>query len=398
MKLAFVTPWYGPGIPGGAEAEARLTIEKLHQSGVSIEVLTTTIKDFHADWGHNAHKPGVYQIDGITVHRFSVQKRDKSAFDAVNWRLMQDLPITKEEEQIYINEMIRTPALYDYITQHKSDRLFIFIPYMFATTYHGAKICPERSLMIPCLHDESYARLSIYQEVIPKVKGLVLNVDAELELTQRLFGPANGQMRMVVGVGVDTDFEADADRFRQKYNLKKPFMLYAGRRESGKNTPLLIDYWQRYKLKSDNDVVLVLVGSGSVEIPPSAQSHILDLGFVSSQDKYDAFAAASVFCMPSVNESFSIVIMESWLAGTPVLVNGQCAVTKEHCQRNNGGLYFSNYEEFAATVDYMMENPVIAEQMGQNGRQYVLDNYQWPTIIEKYRQMIDLITEGDDFG
>lgn len=397
MKLAFITPWYGPGIPGGSEAEARRTIEKLHQSGVAVEVLTTTIKDFYADWGRNAHKPGTYQIDGITVHRFSVQKRNKQAFDAVNWRLMQGLPITKEEEQIYINEMIRTPDLYDYIAQHTSDRLFIFIPYMFATTYHGAKICPERSLMIPCLHDESYARLGIYQEVVPKVKGLVLHVDAELALTQRLFGPANGQMRMVLGEGVDTDFEPDADRFRQKYNIKKPFMLYAGRREQGKNTPLLIDYWQRYKLESMQDVVLVLIGSGSVKISPSAQSHILDLGFVSPQDKYDAYAAASVFCMPSVNESFSIVIMESWLAGTPVLVNGQCAVTREHCHRNNGGLYFSGYEEFAATVDYMMENPDIAEKMGQNGRQYVLDNYQWPTIVEKYRQMIALITEGDDF-
>jgi len=122
----------------------------------------------------------------------------------------------------------------------------------------------------------------------------------------------------------------------------------------------------------------------------------VDLGFVPAQDKYDAYAAASILCQPSINESFSLVIMESWLTETAVLVNGRCAVTREHCQRNNGGLYFSNYDEFAATVDYLMMNSDIARQMGRNGRQYVLDNYQWPTIVEKYRQIIEQIAGDND--
>jgi glycosyltransferase involved in cell wall biosynthesis len=195
------------------------------------------------------------------------------------------------------------------------------------------------------------------------------------------------QIRQVLGGGVDSDFSYDGERFREKYGLDSPFVLYAGRRESGKNTPLLIEYWQRYLRETGQDVTLVLIGSGSVTLPPTAH-HILDLGFVSKQDKYDAFAAADLFCMPSVHESFSIVIMESWLTGTPVLVHRDCAVTRTHCQRANGGLYFQNYDEFEATVTYLLTHPETAVKMGQNGRQYVLDNFHWDIIIHKYQTLL----------
>ena len=388
-KLAFVTPWFGPGIPGGSEAEARRLVNHLHEAGFAVEVLTTCIQDFHADWGKNYHRPGVEQINGITVRRFPVLPRDKEAFSQVNWRLMHNLPITAVQEQIYINQMFQVPTLFDYIQQQTQPMLFIFIPYMFATTYHGAKIHPERSIIIPCLHDESYARLGIYQEVLPTVRGLVLHVESELSLANQLYGSANGQIRAVLGEGVDTDFVADGRRFREKYQLDGPFILYAGRREMGKNVPLLLQFWQRYHQENGRSAHLVLIGPGKTDVPPEAS--IIDLGFVSAQDKYDAYAAANIFCLPSTNESFSIVTMESWLTETPVLVHGYCAVTREHCLNSNGGLYFTNYEEFAATVDYLLDNPLIAQQMGKNGRQYVLANYQWPTVIDKYKQLINTI-------
>jgi glycosyltransferase involved in cell wall biosynthesis len=387
--IAFVTPWYGPDVPGGAEAETRRTAERLHQAGLPIEILTTTIRDLYADWGHNHHKAGVSQINGLTVRRFPVLKREKATFDEVNLRLMKGLPITADQQQLYINGMMRVPKLYDYIAQNSHNYLFIFIPYMFATTYFGAQICPQRSLMIPCLHDESYAYLDIYQAVLPHVRALILHGEAELALYEQIFSPNGAQIRAVLGEGVDTDFTADATRFRQKYDLHDPFMLYVGRREPGKNTPLLVNYWQRYVNQTGRQAKLVLMGPGHINLPDSPA--ILDLGFVPVQDKYDGLAAAAVFCMPSINESFSLATMESWVAGTPVLVHGDCAATREHCGKANGGLYFTNYEEFVATTDYVFDNPATAVTLGQQGHQYVLDNYRWPTIIGRYQQLINQV-------
>lgn len=394
-RLTFVTPWFGPDIPGGMEAETRRTIAHLQAAGFTVEVLTTCIRDFHADWGKNYHKPGIDVVDGVTVRRFPVLPRDKAAFDAVNWRLMQGLPITPEAEQVYINEMFRCPALYDYIRQICQETIFFFIPYMFATTYFGAQICPERTAVIPCLHDESYAYLSLYRDVLPQVHTLVLHVQAERALADRLFGPAERQTRAVIGEGVDSDMRGDAARFRARFQINEPFLLYAGRRDAGKNVPLLLEYWRQYAQAAPTGMKLVLIGPGEAAIPPEAANSVIDLGFVSRQEKYDAYAAAAVLCQPSLNESFSLVVMESWLAGTPVLVHGRCAVTREHCQRSNGGLYFTNYPEFAATLDYLQTHPAEARQMGQNGRAYVLAHYQWPHIISQYRQLIAAMQTED---
>jgi len=387
MKLAFVTPWYGRDIPGGSEAEARRTAGHLHRAGYDVEVLTTTIRDLYADWSTNDHAPGTSVEEGIPVHRFPVEKRDKQAFDSLNRRLMEGRLISPAEEEVFNREMFRSPELYATIGQRQGDTLFFFIPYMFPTTYIGAQICPQRSVMIPCLHDEAYARLDIHQHVIPQVKALLLHSEAEKALADALYPPQADQLRVVVGEGVDTGWQGEGARFRQKYGLgKTPFVLYAGRREPGKNTPLLIRYWQAYARETEGAVKMVLIGPGRVSLP--ADENIVDLGFVSVQDKYDAYAAADVFCLPSVNESFSLVVMESWLAGTPVLVHGHCAVTREHCVKSNGGLYFTSYAEFAATLNYLLDHPQTAARMGENGRRYVLANFRWPLIIEKYGRLI----------
>ena len=102
------------------------------------------------------------------------------------------------------------------------------------------------------------------------------------------------------------------------------------------------------------------------------------------QDKYDAYAAATVLCQPSFNESFSLVIMESWLAGRPVMVADQCEVTKNFCKESNGGLWFKDYFEFEGALNYILSNPSIADSMGSNGRNFVKENFSWDAIIDKY--------------
>ena len=87
-------------------------------------------------------------------------------------------------------------------------------------------------------------------------------------------------------------------------------------------------------------------------------------------------------------ESFSFVIMESWLAGRPVLVNGKCAVTKSFVLEAQGGLYFDNYAEFEGAVNYLREHKETAAQMARNGRRYVMEHFDWDVITRKYIELI----------
>ena len=73
--LGFVVPWYGPDIPGGAEAECRATARALQARGVAVEILTTCARDHAGDWTDH-HSEGVTEENGIVVRRFKVRPRN----------------------------------------------------------------------------------------------------------------------------------------------------------------------------------------------------------------------------------------------------------------------------------------------------------------------------------
>lgn len=387
MKLAFVIPWYG-NIPGGAENECKNTAEHLSNEGVEVEVLTTCAKDFYSDWGKNYHNEGEYDLNGVKIRRFPVRKRNSKAFDEVNRKLMHNEAIAVGEEDIYIKEMINSDELYGYIKNNEAKYdFFIFIPYMFGTTYYGLQMHPRKSILIPCLHDESYAHLTTYKPIFEKICGMIFHSDSEKKLAENIFNLSLVKSK-VIGEGVDTNLNHKANRFLRKYRIAKPFILYVGRKETGKNVPLLIKFFSEYKKRNKNKLKLVLIGPGKAQIPEEHIGDILDLGFIPFQDKYDAYSAALLLCQPSINESFSLVVMESWMCGRPVLVNEKCAPTKEFCIKSNGGLWFSDYDEFESCVDLMLKNPPLAKKFGLNGRKYVLKNFKWDKITDDLIQYL----------
>jgi len=294
---------------------------------------------------------------------------------------MNNQKISEDEEIVFQQEMVNSPRLYQYIsTKIDQYSLFVFIPYMFGTTYYGIQACYKKAILIPCLHDESYAYMDIFRECFSKTAGMVFLSEPERLLAQRLYG-VSGETFQSLGAGVDTNWHGDAERFRKKYQIKGPFLLYAGRKDAGKKVDVLLQYFAKFKQRNPSDLKLVLLGGGDINLP---SGDIIDLGFVPIQDKYDSYAAASVFCNPSQFESFSIVIMESWLAGRPVLVNGDCAVTTDFVRKSNGGLYYQNYFEFEKCIQYFLAYINNAKQMGENGRIFVESNFSWPQIVRKY--------------
>ena len=120
-KIGFVIPWYGDEIPGGAEADLRGLAKHMVKRGVELEILTTCVKEFLGNWGKNYHKPGIYEEGGLTVRRFSVKERNERAFGEVNYKLMKgQYQLTKRDERIFVDEMINSPELYEYIRKHKN--------------------------------------------------------------------------------------------------------------------------------------------------------------------------------------------------------------------------------------------------------------------------------------
>jgi hypothetical protein len=102
--------------------------------------------------------------------------------------------------------------------------------------------------------------------------------------------------------------------------------------------------------------------------------------------------------MPSYFESLSMVALEAWALGRPVLANGRCDVLQGQCLRSNGGLFYESYEEFLETLALIQSNRRLAFAMGQNGREYFQRHYAWPVIVRKYLDMFDRLREEDAKG
>lgn len=392
-KIGFVIPWYYENIKGGAEQELRGLVKHLHDAGIDVEIITTCVKEFASDWTENYFKEGVEQIDGVVVRRFKVRKGDMKEFHKVNARLMQGNTISYEEETTFLREMVNSPDMYDYLREHSEDyHRYVFIPYMFGTTYYGIQACPFKSILIPCFHDESYAYFRHFRETFRDLRGIVFNAKPEQELANEILDLRTVK-QLLLGIGIETDIDYDADRFRKKYNINSPYIIYAGRKDEAKNINTLIKYFDEYRKRnkdSRQDIKLVLIGGGEVNIPDSIKDDVYNLGFVDIQDKYDACAGALCLCQPSKNESFSIVIMESWLCKRPVLVHNQCNVTSNFVKESNAGLYFDNYFEFEGCINYYIDNPQVAAKMGEAGRQYVLDNFKWDVIMKKFLEFLNI--------
>src|SRR5437660_6322906 len=143
VKTAFVAPWYGENIPGGAESLCRSIVKALLRTGFAAEVLTTCVARFQSDWSVNFHPEGPTTEAGVPLRRFKVRQRDTKLFDQVNHKLMHDLPVTPAEETLFLKEMINSPDLYDFIDCHRHEYVFLFMPYMFVTTYWRSQLCPE---------------------------------------------------------------------------------------------------------------------------------------------------------------------------------------------------------------------------------------------------------------
>jgi len=387
VKLSFVIPWYGSNIAGGAESLCRSVVNALHEAGTHVEVLTTCVEQFSSDWNHNFHPEGTTVEHGVAVRRFAVRERDVQKFDRVNIKLMHNLPVTPEEEQVFVTEMVNSLGLYDFISTHRNEYIFLFIPYMFGTTYYGSMVCPERSVLVPCLHDEAYARMQVFRRMFQQVRGLICNSYEEMQLARQLYG-LDPERMAVVGAPVNSDWTGDPCRFTRKYGLSN-FFLYAGRTDKGKGADILVDHFCRYLDETRRTESLVFIGGGDLEVPEAYRSRIIQLGFVPAQDKYDAYAAAIALCVPSVMESFSIVMMESWLAGRPVIVNAQCAVTTNFCRQSNGGLYFSDYEEFREILNLFAEDRKLCAALGANGREYVLRNFHPRAVASRYLRALE---------
>jgi glycosyltransferase involved in cell wall biosynthesis len=425
MKIGFVIQRYGTEVLGGSEYLCRLVAERLAPRH-HVEVLTTCARDY-VTW-KNEYPEGADRVRGVTVRRFAnARTRDLDEFNRYSDWIYAN-PHTRHDEMEWLKQQGPwSPSLVEYLQrQHSSFDVLVFYTYLYAPTVLGLKIDPARSVLVPTAHDEPAIRLGIFGDVFSQPAGLIYNTEAERRFVRASFH-LRALAEEVVGIGVDIprasddgdaspppeesdsrveievseDPEGDhlhnedsptfrqhlahkGETFRRRHRLQGPFALYGGRIDAGKGCEELIEYFSSY-VKEGGDGNLVLMGVKMMPIPD--EPFIRFAGQLPEQERSHAVEAATVVVVPSPFESLSILALESFAAGTPILANARSEVLVDHCRQSNAGLYYADREEFVECLRLIMGDEPLRLAMGRNGREYVRRNYRWDIVIQKYERV-----------
>ena len=385
MRLAFVAPrLYEPGTVGGAETLLYTVARDAAAAGCSVELLTTCAKS-HVTWENEAPE-GAFERDGMTIRRFAVNSgRDVDAFNSYNAAICRGEFLSDTEEADWLRQSVNSDTLIAYLSDHLGGYDFVLAgPYLFGLGEAAMRAAGDKGLLVPCLHDEEFARVRRIGKMFESVRGCLFNTEPERALAHRLYPRFRPSIEAVVAMGIPP-FEATGDAFKKRHGLEGiEYVMYSGRREPLKGTPLLLDYIDLYRRRTGRDVRLVLTGSGPIDVPKTLEGGVLDLGFVSEEEKREAMAGAAVFCHPSVNESLSIVLIEAWLARTPALVHSNGAVLRDQCRRARGGLWFHNYPDFEEELTYLLDHPDVRRAMAESGRDYAIRTYSPAAVTQRF--------------
>ena len=413
MRVAFIIQRYGSEILGGAEYHCRLIAERLARRH-EVEVLTTCAQDY-ITW-KNEYPEGADRVRGVTVRRFAnTQTRDIESFNRFSEWICNNPHSTTDELEWLRQQGPWCPALIEYLErQHRTYDALVFFTYLYAPTVLGLHIAPSRSILVPTAHDEPAIRLEIYKDVFSLPAGIAYNTPVERSfLTSRFSIRAVSEDTVGCGVELPPPSHHGRDRqpeeaagepgppeeeavarpsisgrgaaFRRRHKMHGPVALYGGRIEKGKGCEELIEYFATYHAEG-GEAELALMGVKLMPLPE--EPYIRFAGLLSERERLQALEAATVVVVPSPHESLSLLALEAFAVGTPILANARSEVLVDHCLRSNAGLYYADRDEFTECLKLLVADRHLRTAMGRNGRTYVRENYRWDLIMTKIERMI----------
>jgi glycosyltransferase involved in cell wall biosynthesis len=406
MKLGVVVQRFGAGMTGGAEYHARRVAENLAADGHDVTVLTSTSRNART-WD-NHYPAGAQQCGRLRVLRFAV----RSAIERDAERLRQTVVTGARLGAAGLSQLWTlwgNPFTRDLITHLKEharefDAIFFFTCFYFPSLAGVSAARGTYRIGVPLAHDNDYSASPFVADMLRECDAVIANSDEERDLIASIRGAddiAHGAPIVVAGCGIDPPAASTAAR-----PIAAPYVLYIGRKKDG--TEILKDAWSMFcgspttpietddgRTASSDEMTLVTVGDEDFQTMSGDRWTVF--GHVSDEQRWALTQHAEVLVNPSLYESLSLTLLESWWMRRPVLARGQCLVMKRQVERASGGLTFDDARSFCDGLSALMQSRARRREMGERGRAYVESRYTWDTVMARYRDVLSRrATRGAD--
>jgi glycosyltransferase involved in cell wall biosynthesis len=170
-----------------------------------------------------------------------------------------------------------------------------------------------------------------------------------------------------------------------------PTVLFLGQRRPTKRYELVLEasekVWERHP-----DAHFAFVGPGPPL--PSRDPRILDIGRVSDAERGAWLNRATLLCLPSLSESFGMVVAEAWTQKLPVVVS-DIPVLRELVENSGGGMVAGNdAQAFGTAIVAMLDDRVRARSLGVSGYEYWRERLTPGAVADRhlaiYEQMLGM--------
>jgi glycosyltransferase involved in cell wall biosynthesis len=385
MRLAFVIQRYGLEVNGGAELHCRWLAERL-AGRHTVEIFATCALDY-LEW-KNFYPAGTVEVNGVRVHRFPVKRRRvaREFASLCNVVYYEKHTRAEEEEWVRANGPFSPALVSGVAAERQRFDFFLFYCFRYYQSYYGLPRVADRSILVPTAEEDPAVGLEIFKPFFRSPRGIVYLTPEEQALVEDAAENATVPST-VIGSGLNLPEPDPTYDFRAAHKLERPFVLYVGRIDKNKGCVTLFAYWKKFLEETGLDVDLVLAGKPVIPVPDHPR--IRTVGFITEEEKVAALRQCALLVMPSPYESLSVITLEAWKLGVPVLANARCRVLMGQCLRSGGGFFYHGYAEFAEALDLLLERPDVGRVLGAQGKAYVDAEYSWERVESKVEGLLD---------
>ena len=353
--------------------------------------------------------------DGATTHIYTLANGFKNKGHEVH--ILSAGPTSDQTaRELFLNSLkginhhnIGFPLYFNLRFYSKILQMFRYIFVIPRTLYLLAKIKPD---VIHVHYPVTSYLASLYKKITKKkfvttyhIKGIpnhllhkkadcAIAISSELkkELEEE-WGYDNDKIRLVFNGVSRSRFDRNIS-FSEKYAFKSKLGIdkekitigFVGTYQYKKGIDILLEACTKLR-KYPTQYQVVLLGDGDIDWVKGLiekydlKGTVLLRGF---QDPVDFYAAFDIFVLPSRNEGFPLVALEAMMMGVPT-IRSNVSGANDMIKHGESGLIFQNGDsaELAKYLDKLIEDRNLRDKLGQNGKEYVLQNFTEEIMITK---------------